>query len=81
MSLPTMTPADRLATAARLLYGDGERWTSRLAADLGVGERTIRRWLSGETPLDDDHGAWGDLRALMLRRAADLRKGALRISK
>lgn len=73
----TMTPQDRLAAAARLLYG-GERWTAALAADLGVGERTIRRWLSGETPLPDDHGVWAGLRALMRRRARELLEAAKR---
>ena len=28
----------------------GPRWQSELARELGVNDRTVRRWASGETP-------------------------------
>ncbi len=40
-----MTP-DRLRSCGEALYG--ERWQSALATALGVTDRTVRRWVSGE---------------------------------
>ena len=37
-----MRPADLLRAAGQVLYG--ERWQSPLARDLGVSDRTMRRW-------------------------------------
>jgi len=42
----------KLAAAGHALYGD--RWQTPLARDLGVADRTVRRWLSGETPIPAD---------------------------
>lgn len=51
-----MTPAD-LRTAADLLFGGerfGLRWQRPLARALGVDDRTVRRWLSGESPVPEE---------------------------
>lgn len=39
---------DLLIRAGQTLYG--ERWQTPLAADLGVSDRTMRRWVAGTTP-------------------------------
>ena len=46
-----------LQAVGRALYG--ARWQCALAADLGVSDRTVRRWVAGEAraPL----GVWNDL--------------------
>jgi len=31
----------------------GPRWQSELARDLGVSDRTVRRWAAGEQPIPD----------------------------
>ena len=41
--------SDELAAQGRLLYG--ERWQTSLAGDLGISDRTVRRWMSGETAI------------------------------
>ena len=51
-----MTPT-LLREAGELLYGP--RWQSELAESIGVSNRTIRRWLSGEWPVPE--GAWADI--------------------
>ena len=43
--------AQRLDRIGAALYGP--RWQSALADELGVWDRTVRRWASGETPLPD----------------------------
>lgn len=51
-------PAPNLITeTGRALYG--ARWFSDMAADLGVSQRTVRRWANGEfnVPL----GVWAEL--------------------
>ncbi len=40
---------DELATRGRALFG--ERWQTALAQELGVADRTVRRWLAGETAI------------------------------
>ena len=52
------------------LYGEGNSWESRLAEDLGVNERTMRRWLSGESAVPA--GAWTDLANIALGRARQI---------
>jgi len=42
----------KLAAAGHALYGG--RWQTPLAHDLGVADRTVRRWLSGKTPIPAD---------------------------
>lgn len=46
-----MTPT-RLERIGEALYGP--RWQSELARELGVADRTVRRWVSGETPEPED---------------------------
>jgi hypothetical protein len=41
--------ADKLANFGRALYG--ERWQTALAIKLGVVDRTMRRWMTGESPI------------------------------
>ena len=41
--------ANKLAKLGRALYGD--RWQTALAVKLSVADRTMRRWLSGESPI------------------------------
>ena len=57
-----------LADTGRSLYGD--RWQSQLARDLEVTDRTMRRWIAGDTPLPD--GVYIDLLRLVIERAQDL---------
>jgi len=46
--LSDVTPDD-LAAVGRALYG--QRWQTALAEDLHISDRTIRRWLSGESAI------------------------------
>ena len=55
---------DQLAAFGRSLYG--ERWQTALAIDLNVADRTMRRWLSGETPIGVSIAS--ELRDLLLKR-------------
>lgn len=56
-----------LAKIGQALYG--ERWQSALARDLGVSDRTMRRWAAGTHEPPD---LTVELLVLMLRRRADL---------
>lgn len=66
-----MTPAS-LREAGEALYG--ARWQADLARDLGVADRTVRRWLAGSSAIPPGLGA--ELRRLCRERAAQLRKVA-----
>ena len=58
-------PGPNLITeTGRALYG--VRWQSEMARDLGVNERTVRRWAAGEYEAPD--GVYAELRALATRR-------------
>lgn len=57
-----------LKDAGEALYGP--RWQSDLAKDLGVSDRTIRRWASGADDLPS--GVALDLWRICLERSADL---------
>ena len=63
-----MTPA-RLTTIARTLHG--ERFQTALAHDLGVSERTVRRWVAGTSPIPQ--GVEEELRGLLRARAGEIR--------
>lgn len=54
-----------LAECGEALYGP--RWQTNLAEDLGVSDRTIRRWHAGTQ--DVPRGAYTDLLRLALERA------------
>ena len=67
-------PADLrslLVEAGEALYGP--RWQSDLARDLGIADRTMRRWVAGE--FDIPPGVRDELRRLCRARA--LRLGAI----
>jgi hypothetical protein len=55
-----------LVEAGEALYGP--RWQSELARDLGVADRTVRRWAAGTT--DVPQGIYLDLLRLTQERAA-----------
>ncbi len=57
-----------LAECGAALYG--ERWQSPLARDLGVADRTVRRWVAGTS--DVPAGLYVDLLRLTQERAATL---------
>ena len=59
---------DELAAYGRSLFG--ERWQSALATDLGVADRTMRRWLSGETSIADSVAS--EIRPLLLKRLGQM---------
>lgn len=52
----------------RALYG--ARWQSLMADALGVNERTVRRWASGE--YDPPPGVYDDLRILAAKKSREL---------
>ncbi len=67
MSAAVLT-ADLLEQIGRALHG--ERWQTGLAADLERTDRTMRRWMSGESVIPA--GVVADLRHLL-----ELRAGAI----
>lgn len=50
----------------------GPSWRAALADDLGVAERTVRRWEHGEAAIPA--GVWGDLAKLCRKHSAELAK-------
>ena len=62
--------ASLLVTIGTTLYGEGEHWVSRLAEDLGVNERTMRRWLAGENAIPAR--VWDDLINIAIGRAREI---------
>ena len=60
----TLARSELLRRAGETLYG--ARWQSDLARDLGVADRTVRRWLAG---VDQPRpGVWCDIIDLTQRR-------------
>lgn len=57
-----------LVECGEALYGP--RWQAELARDLGVADRTVRRWVSGTSEVPA--GLWVDLLRLTQERAAAL---------
>lgn len=57
-----------LVEAGEALYGP--RWQSDLARDLGVADRTVRRWATGVT--NPPPGVYADLMQLAIKRAKRL---------
>lgn len=45
---------DELRVAGETLFGEG--WQTALARELGVADRTVRRWLSGQIPIGERVG-------------------------
>jgi len=60
--------ATLFTAAGHALYGS--LWQSELARSLEVSDRTVRRWIRGDSEIP--HGVWGDLRVLCLERARAL---------
>lgn len=56
-----------LHSAGEALYGP--RWQSDLARDLGVSDRTVRRWVAGDDP---PPGVYIDLLRLVVERQVAL---------
>ena len=54
-------PPDLISRVGRALYG--ERWQTPLARELGVADRTVRRWVSGEDM--PKPGVFADLAAIV----------------
>lgn len=59
-----------LATVGAALYGEGEHWIGRLAEDLGVNERTMRRWLGNESAIPER--VWDELINIAIGRAREI---------
>lgn len=59
---------DLLIACGQALYG--ERWQSPLARDVGVSDRTMRRWVAGTQPVPP--GLTADLLRLTQERAGAL---------
>jgi len=73
---PVLTP-DQLADIGRALYG--ELWQSELARALDVGDRTVRRWLSGDRAIGA--GVAADLATICAARGKALADWAKMIRK
>jgi hypothetical protein len=59
---------DDLVARGRALYG--ERWQTSLALDLAVADRTMRRWLAGESSIPGD--VEQKLRELLIKRLNEM---------
>lgn len=59
-----------LETIGEALFGS--RWQTDLAAEIGVSDRTMRRWAG--CPDNMPKGAWADIRNLCARRGKTLVK-------
>jgi hypothetical protein len=57
-----------LSDVGEALYGP--RWQTELSRDLGVTDRTLRRWLAGDS--DPQPGVWLDLLRITQERAMAL---------
>lgn len=64
-----------LIATGQALYG--QQWQSALSRDLGVSDRTMRRWVAESRPLPD--GVRADLRRLCVTRGAQLRELASKL--
>lgn len=60
---------DQLTAIGTALYGS--QWQSALARDLGVADRTMRRWVAGESPIPT--GIIADLHRLLRERQMDIK--------
>jgi hypothetical protein len=55
----------------------GQQWQTALARDLDVADRTVRRWLAGDSAVPP--GALKELRELCLKRSSELAELAARL--
>jgi hypothetical protein len=60
--------SDDLAAAGRALYG--ARWQTGLAHDLHISDRTMRRWLAGNSPIPEH--VEREVRAVLLERFSEI---------
>lgn len=64
-----------LSDCGTALYG--QRWQSELARDLGVSDRTVRRWAAGSHPVPAD--AWPRILRLLQARGTSLLELEMRL--
>ena len=71
------TASEALEIIGEAIYGSG--WKGPLAERLGVSDRVMRRWSTGQIEVTFDHGIFGDLRGVIVeeRVAAEQRLNAL----
>jgi hypothetical protein len=62
--------AQLLIKIAILLFGNN--WQSGLAGEIGIGERTLRRWIAGTSPIP--LGVWNDLMARLSNRSVEIQR-------
>jgi hypothetical protein len=65
---------ERLADAARLLYG--AEWTAPLARAAKLDPAFVAGWVNGSVPIDASYGVFKDLVALMRGHAAEIEAAA-----
>jgi hypothetical protein len=65
-----MTSPELLRAIGEALFGSRNE-SAELARLLGVGERSVRRWKSGNE--EPPPGVWAELHTIASRRATDLR--------
>lgn len=68
MPLMPRDPAAAMETAGKALFGPN--WEGPLSQELGVNDRTMRRWMAD--PSSIPVGVWGDIVAVCRRRAETL---------
>jgi hypothetical protein len=66
---------ETLRLVGEALYGP--LWQSPLARNLGVADRTVRRWVAGDFAIPD--GIWPEIAAICQKRGAALAKWAERL--
>lgn len=67
--------AETLGRVGTALYG--ERWQTPLADDLGVADRTMRRWVAGDAMPEP---VWAEIGALCSKRGEQLLVWAKRLA-
>lgn len=68
VAVGTAALRERLRRCGAVLYGD--RWQSDLARALGVNDRRVRQWMSGERPIPP--GIWTDIAGLLRKRQQEV---------
>lgn len=64
-----------LTEIGEALYGP--RWQTDLSRDLGISDRTMRRWAAGDG--EPSRGVWNEIQALLKTKSFDLRALAAKI--
>ena len=68
--------SDHLRAVGEALYGSP--WQTNLAHDLGVSDRTVRRWARGDFEIPV--GVWSDISKLCRTRGLDLHAWVLALN-